>query len=54
VEAGLMTFRHYGFKEYLKARGQQAMCEVVEVSEAYTSKTCSYCGTQHKIGSRKV
>ena len=50
----MLTFAHYRFKQYLKDRGQQAMCEVVEVSEAYTSKTCSYCGTQHKIGSRKV
>jgi putative transposase len=50
----MLTFAHYRFKEYLKARGQQAMCEVVEVSEAYTSKTCSYCGTIHKIGSKKT
>jgi putative transposase len=49
----MLTFAHYRFKQYLKARGQQAMCEVIEVSEAYTSKTCSYCGTQHKIGSKK-
>jgi len=26
---------------------------VIEVSEAYTSKTCSYCGKMHKIGSKK-
>ena len=49
----MLTFAHYRFKQYLKDRGQQAMCEVIEVSEAYTSKTCSYCGTQHKIGSKK-
>jgi putative transposase len=49
----MLTFRHYGFKEYLKARGQQAMCEVIEVNEAYTTKTCSYCGTEHKMGSKK-
>jgi putative transposase len=49
----MLTFAHYRFKEYLKARGRQAMCEVVEISEAYTSKTCSYCGTIHKIGNKK-
>jgi putative transposase len=49
----MLTFAHYRFKQYLKARGQQAMCEVIEVSEAYTSKTCSYCGKMHKIGSKK-
>jgi hypothetical protein len=53
VGAGRLTFAHYRFKQYLKDRGQQAMCEVIEVSEAYTSKTCPYCGTQHKIGSKK-
>lgn len=50
----LLTFSHYRFKNSLKARGQQTLCEVVEVSEAYTSKTCSYCGKIHKIGSKKV
>jgi putative transposase len=49
----MLTFRHYSFKEYLKARGQQAMCEVIEVNKAYTTKTCSYCGTEHKMGSKK-
>jgi transposase len=49
----MMTFAHYRFKQYLKDRGQQAMCEVIEVSEAFTTKTCSYCGTQHKMGSKK-
>lgn len=50
IARNLLSFAHYHFKEYLKARGQQAMCEV---SEAYTSKTCSYYGTIHKIGGKK-
>jgi putative transposase len=49
----MLTFAHYRFKQYLKNRGQQAMCEVIEVNEAYTTKTCSYCGTEHKMGSKK-
>ncbi len=53
VSRSMLTFGHYRFKEYLKSRGQQAGCEVLEVNEAYTSKTCSYCGTQHKISSKK-
>jgi len=27
---------------------------VIECNEAYTSKTCSYCGKMHKIGSKKT
>jgi len=27
---------------------------VIEVNEAYTSKTCSYCGNIQNIGSKKV
>jgi putative transposase len=50
----MMTFAHYRFKEFLKAKGQEFMCQVIECTEAYTSKTCSYCGKIHKIGSKKV
>jgi len=53
VSRSMLTFGHYRFKEYLKARGQQAGCEVLEVNEAYTSKTCSYCGVIHRIGSQR-
>lgn len=29
-------------------------CEVYSVNEAYTSKTCSFCGKIHDIGSKKI
>jgi len=54
VARNMMTFAHYRFKEYLKTKGQEFMCEVIECNEAYTSKTCSYCGKIHKIGSKKT
>jgi putative transposase len=50
----MMTFAHYRFKQFLMAKGQEFMCQVIECNEAYTSKTCSYCGKIHKIGSKKV
>jgi len=54
VARNMMTFAHFRFKEYLKTKGQEFMCEVIECNEAYTSKTCSYCGKIHKIGSKKT
>ena len=50
----MLTFAHHRFKSFLNAKGEAYSCNIIEVSEAYTSKTCSYCGTIHKIGSKKV
>jgi putative transposase len=50
----MLTFAHYRFKKFLKAKAEEYSCTVVETNEAYTSKTCSYCGTLHNIGSKKV
>jgi putative transposase len=54
VARNMMTFAHYRFKQFLMAKGQEFMCEVIECNEAYTSKTCSYCGKIHQIGNNKV
>jgi putative transposase len=50
----MLTWAHYRFKEFLKFKGKEYSCNVIEVGEEYTSKTCSYCGTIHNIGSRKI
>ncbi|MCE5317854.1 MAG: RNA-guided endonuclease TnpB family protein [Parachlamydia sp.] len=50
----MLTFAHYRFKEFLKCKAEEYSCEVIEVNEAYTSKTCSYCGKIHDIGSKKI
>jgi len=50
----MLTFAHFRFKSFLKAKGEEYSCKIVDVSEAYTSRTCSYCGMIHNIGSRKV
>jgi len=50
----MLSFAHYRFKQFLKAKAEEYSCEVLEVSEAWTSKTCSYCGRIHQIGRKKV
>ena len=49
----LLTWAHYRFFQVLTQKAELLSCEVVSTSEAYTSKTCSYCGKVHKIGSSR-
>lgn len=50
----MLTWAHYKFKDFLKFKAKEYSCEVIEVNEAYTSKTCSFCGTMQNIGSKGV
>lgn len=50
----MLTWSHYKFKDFLKFKAKEYSCEVIEVNEAYTSKTCSFCGTMQNIGSKGV
>lgn len=50
----MLTWSHYRFKEFLKSKAEEYSSKVIEVNEAYTSKTCSFCGKVHTIGSKKV
>jgi putative transposase len=50
----MLTFGHYRFKKYLEFKGEEYSCEIIsDANEAYTSKTCSYCGQVHNIGSKR-
>ncbi|OKH58964.1 hypothetical protein NIES2130_11670 [Scytonema sp. HK-05] len=50
----MLNWSHYRFKEYLKFKAQEWKTQVIEVSEAYTSKTCTKCGHIHtKLGGNK-
>ena len=49
----MLTWSHYRFKKKLKAKAEEYSAEVLDVCEAYTSKTCSYCGAIQKIGGKK-
>ena len=50
----MLSFAHYRFKQFLIAKAEEYSCKVRIVSEAYTSKTCSYCGHIQNIGSKKI
>ena len=50
----MLTFAHFRFKEFLKAEAEKVGSRVVEVNEAYTSKTCSFCGKIQDIGSKRI
>jgi len=49
----MLTWAHFRFKKTLKAKAEEYSALVLDVSEAYTSKTCSYCGQIHNLGSKK-
>ncbi len=45
----MCTWYHYAFRELIKAKAALfPWCSVIEVNEAYTSKTCEECGHIHK------
>ena len=52
----MVTWRHYQFRELLKAKARlYSDVNVIECSEAYTSKTCGKCGTINpKLGGSKT
>ena len=43
----MLTFRHYEFKQRLQWKAWQRGALVLDVNEAYTSKTRSWDGTVH-------
>ncbi|WP_293093516.1 transposase [Moorena sp. SIOASIH] len=50
----LLSFAHYRFKEFLKHKATENGKIVVDVCEAYTSKTVSWTGEIVKIGGSKI
>lgn len=50
----MLTWAHYRFRQFLKFKGIEYSCKILEVSEAYTSRTCSFCGKDHQIRSKKL
>ncbi|MCV3215559.1 transposase [Plectonema radiosum NIES-515] len=50
----MLTWAHYRFKQKLKHQAVKRNSQVIEVTEEYTSKTCSRCGHIHrKLGGSK-
>ncbi len=53
----MLCWGHYAFKQLLHAKAREAQGEVtvLDVDEAYTSKTCGLCGRLNdKLGSSKL
>lgn len=50
----MLTFAHYRFKKILHDKAIEYSAHVFDVCEAYTSKTCSFCGKIKEIGKQKV
>jgi len=50
----MLTWAHYRFKLFLKQAAMRRGCIIVDVTEEYTSKTCTRCGHVHtKLGGSK-
>ena len=45
----MLSFRHYEFKKRLKWKAWQRGAVVLDVNEAYTSKTCSSAGRERGV-----
>lgn len=54
VARAMLGWAHYRFKSFLKCKSEEYSCEVIEVNEAYTSKTCGNCGKLNLIGSKSI
>ena len=50
----MLTWAHYRFQLFLKQAARRRGCIIVDVTEEYTSKTCTRCGHIHtKLGGSK-
>ena len=51
----MLTLSHHRFKKFLKQKAKENGCKVVDVCEAYTSKTVSWTGeVVNNLGGKKV
>lgn len=51
----MLTWAHYRFKQTIKHQANIRNASVIDVTEEYTSKTCTHCGHVHqKLGGSKV
>ncbi|WP_293336947.1 transposase [Microcoleus sp. CAWBG58] len=51
----MLTWAHYRFKQTIKHQANIRNVSVIDVTEEYTSKTCTHCGHVHqKLGGSKV
>lgn len=54
TKRGLLSLRHYDFKERLKMAGDTYGKKIEIVTEEYTSKTCGSCGKLNNVGKERI
>jgi len=50
----MLTWAHFRFRQFLNTKAEELGVRVIEINEAYTSKTCTRCGTINNVGSKTV
>lgn len=50
----MLSWAHYRFRQRLVAKAEELGVHIIIQNEAYTSKTCSWCGKIQKIGGSEV
>jgi putative transposase len=51
----MLNWAHYRFKLHLKQKAELNGCNIIDVTEEFTSKTCTKCGHVHqKLGGSKI
>ena len=50
----MLSWAHYRFRQRLIAKVEELGIHVIIQNEAYTSKTCNWCGKIQKIGGSEV
>jgi putative transposase len=51
----MLTWAHYRFKQVIKNKAELSGCQVIDVTEEFTSKTCTNCGHVHQtLGGNKL
>ena len=50
----MLGWAHYRFRQHLVAKAEEFGVHIIIQNEAYTSKTCSWCGKIQKIGGSEV
>jgi len=55
IKRVLGKLSHYRFRQRLQTKCEEYGCQYLEVSEAYTSKTCGMCGyVNYELGRNRI
>ena len=50
----MLSWAHFRFQQWLISKAEETGVRVIIQNEAYTSKTCSWCGNTQVIGGSEV